>query len=121
MAIILPSNKILLTKSNDNIDKINHSSENPSVCPSCKGDKTIMTDSKTGEINCSKCGMVLSDKMSNFRLDGRPIVMDETEGKTTTGLLSWRFVWDYLLSLERKIRMRIEIKLNHPCFRQCID
>src|SRR5262249_24939539 len=88
MAIILPSNKILLTKSNDNIDKINHSSENPSVCPSCKRDNTIITDSKTGEIICSKCGMVLSDKMSNFRLDGRPIVMDETEGKTTEGKIT---------------------------------
>ena len=88
MVTILPSNKILVTKSNDNIDKINRSSENPSVCPSCKGDNTIITDPKTGEIICSKCGMVLSDKLSNIRSDGRPIVMDETEGKTTTGLPS---------------------------------
>jgi transcription initiation factor TFIIB len=32
--------------------------------------------------------MVLSDKLSNIRSDGRPIVMDETEGKTGTGLPS---------------------------------
>jgi transcription initiation factor TFIIB len=78
----------LVTKSNDNIDKINRSSENHSDCPSCKGDNTIITDPKTGEIICSKCGMVLSDKLSNIRSDGRPIVMNETEGKTTTGLPS---------------------------------
>jgi len=75
MVTILPSNKILITKSNNNIDK-HFSSENPSVCPSCKRDNTIITDSKIGEIICSKCGMVLSDKLSNFRLDGRPIAMD---------------------------------------------
>ena len=46
MVTILPSNKILVTESNDNIDKINRSSENPSVCPSCKGDNTIITDPK---------------------------------------------------------------------------
>jgi len=85
MVTILPSNKILLTKSNDNIDKINRSSE---VCPLCKGDSTVITDPKTGEIICSKCGMVLSDKFSAIRSDGRPIVMDETEGKTITGLPS---------------------------------
>ena len=50
MVTILPSNKILVTKSNDNIDKINRSSENHSDCPSCKGDNTIITDPKTGEI-----------------------------------------------------------------------
>ena len=32
--------------------------------------------------------MVHLDKLSNIRSDGRPIVMDETEGKTTTGLPS---------------------------------
>jgi len=85
MITILPSNKILVTKSNDNIDKINRSSE---VCPSCKRDSTVITDPKTGEIICSKCGMVLSDKFSAIRSDGSPIVMDETEGKTTTGLPS---------------------------------
>jgi transcription initiation factor TFIIB len=85
MVKTLPSNKILVTKSNDNMDKINRSSE---VCPSCKRDNTIITDHKTGEIICSKCGMVLSDKLSNMRSDGRPIVMDETEGKASTGLPS---------------------------------
>ncbi|MGC2572489.1 MAG: TFIIB-type zinc ribbon-containing protein, partial [Candidatus Nitrosopolaris sp.] len=80
MVTILPSNKILVTKSNDNIDKINRSLE---VCPSCKRDSTVITDPKTGEIICSNCGMVLSEKLSAIRSDGRPIVMDETEGKTT--------------------------------------
>jgi ribosomal protein L37AE/L43A len=84
MVTILPSNKILVTKSNDNIDKINRSLE---VCPSCKRDSTVITDPKTGEIICDKCGMVLLDKLSAIRSDGCPIVTDETEGKTTTGLL----------------------------------
>lgn len=39
-------------------------------------------------ISCSAhCGMVLSDKLSNIRSDRRPIVMDETEGKTRTEAL----------------------------------
>ena len=84
MVTILPSNKILVTKSNDNIDKINRSSE---VCPSCKRDSTVITDPKTGEIICSNCGMVLSEKLSAIRSDGCTIVTDETEG-TTTGLPS---------------------------------
>jgi hypothetical protein len=50
MVTILPSNKILVTKSHDNIDKINRSSESHSDCPSCKGDSTIITDPKTREI-----------------------------------------------------------------------
>jgi transcription initiation factor TFIIB len=88
MVTILPSNRILITKSNDNIDKINRPSETPSVCPSCKRENTIITDPKIGEIICSKCGMVLSDKLSNMRSDKHPYVMDESEGRTSTGLPS---------------------------------
>ncbi len=86
--VSVPSNEVSIMKSKDNIDKINHASENPSVCPSCKRDHTIITDPKTAEVICSKCGIVLSDKLSNMKSERSMSVIGETEGRTKTGLHS---------------------------------
>ena len=42
---------------NQKIVMINFTSETPRVCPLCKSDNAIITDSKSGEVICSKCGM----------------------------------------------------------------
>ncbi|MDQ6667714.1 MAG: transcription initiation factor IIB, partial [Thermoproteota archaeon] len=37
----------------------------------CKEDQTIITDLLTGEIVCSKCGLVISDKIQDTRQEWR--------------------------------------------------
>ncbi|MGC2570535.1 MAG: TFIIB-type zinc ribbon-containing protein [Candidatus Nitrosopolaris sp.] len=41
--------------------------QDSSVCSICKKDKTIITDLDFGEIVCSKCGQVISDKIQDSR------------------------------------------------------
>ena len=78
--VIVSSNRILINESKDDNDNVNSTSETSSVCPSCKSDNAIITDSKSGEIICSKCGMVVSER--------RTFVIDKTEGRRRTGLPS---------------------------------
>jgi len=83
--VIISSNKILVNKSKDDNDNLNSSLETSTVCPSCKRDNAIITDSKSGEIICSRCGMVVSDKMLERRREWRTFAIDETEGRARTG------------------------------------
>jgi len=46
-------------------------------CPSC-GDKKMVTDQNTGELFCGKCGLVLTDKISDTGAEWRSFANDET-------------------------------------------
>ena len=54
-------------------------------CPSCSNKKTI-TDSDSGEVVCSKCGRVLSDKLLETGQEWRTFAADETDTRARTGM-----------------------------------
>jgi transcription initiation factor TFIIB len=54
-------------------------------CPSCSN-KKIITDSESGEVVCSKCGRVLSDKLLETGPEWRTFTADETEVRVRTGM-----------------------------------
>jgi len=55
--IIDSQDKILVSESKDSNANVNFTLETPTICPLCKSDNAIITDSKSGEVICSKCGM----------------------------------------------------------------
>ena len=65
--VIVSSNRILLNESKDDNDIVNSKSETSTVCPLCKSDNAIITDPKSGEVICTKCGMVVSDRIQETR------------------------------------------------------
>jgi transcription initiation factor TFIIB len=79
--VMLSSNGIFMNKLKD--DNVNSISETSTVCPLCKGDNAIITDPKSGEIICSKCGMVILDKSLEQRTHWQ---RNATEGIVRTGL-----------------------------------
>jgi transcription initiation factor TFIIB len=53
----------------------------------CKEDQTIITDLLTGEIVCSKCGLVISDKIQDTRQEWRDFVnSEEAKDRKRTGM-----------------------------------
>src|ERR1700739_123025 len=54
-------------------------------CPSCSN-KKIITDSESGEVVCSKCGRVLSDKLLETGQEWRTFAADETDTRARTGM-----------------------------------
>ena len=56
--VIVSSNRIFMNK--PKVDNVNSIAETSTVCPLCKVDNAIITDPKSGEIICSKCGMGVS-------------------------------------------------------------
>ncbi|MFB5624514.1 MAG: transcription initiation factor IIB family protein, partial [Nitrosopumilus sp.] len=52
-------------------------------CPSC-GDKKMVTDQTTGELFCSKCGLVVTDKIADTGAEWRSFSNDEGN-KARTG------------------------------------
>jgi transcription initiation factor TFIIB len=52
-------------------------------CPSC-GDKKMITDQNTGELFCSKCGLVVTDKIADTGAEWRSFSNDEGN-KARTG------------------------------------
>ena len=51
--------------------------QNSIVCSICKKDQTIITDLDSGEIVCSKCGVVISDKIQDTRQEWRDFANSE--------------------------------------------
>ena len=49
---------------------------NSPKCPSC-GDKKMVTDQNTGELFCSKCGLVVTDKIADTGAEWRSFSNDE--------------------------------------------
>src|SRR6266704_2500379 len=61
--------------------------QNSIVCSMCKEDQTIITDLLTGEIVCSKCGLVISDKIQDTRQEWRDFVnSEEAKDRRRTGM-----------------------------------
>jgi hypothetical protein len=56
------------------------------VCSICKKDKTIITDLDRGEIVCSKCGLVISDKIQDSRQEWRDFGISEAKVRRRTGM-----------------------------------
>jgi len=65
------------------VDNVNSVSETSTVCPLCKSDNAIITDPKSGEVICSKCGMVILDKSLERKTHWQ---RNATEGRARTGL-----------------------------------
>jgi len=52
----------------------------PIICPICKRSDRVVTDPESGEIVCSNCGMVISDKMQDIdRPERRVFLSSEQE------------------------------------------
>ena len=83
--VTVPSKKILVNKSKHDIEDVNSALETLTLCHLCKSDNAIITDPKSGEIICSRCGMVVSDKLLEKRQEWRTFAIDESEGRTRTG------------------------------------
>ncbi len=83
--VTVPSKKILVNKSKHDIEDVNSALETFTLCPLCKSDNAIITDPKSGEIICSRCGMVVSDKLLEKRQEWRTFAIDESEDRTRTG------------------------------------
>ena len=61
--------------------------QDPIVCSICKKDQTIITDEVTGEIVCSKCGLVISDKIQDTRQEWRDFLnTEEARDRRRTGM-----------------------------------
>ena len=85
--VIVSSNKMLVNKSK-NDDNVNSALETFTLCPSCKTDNAIITDPKSGEIICSRCGMVVSDNLLESRQEWHTFDIDKSVGRARTGLPS---------------------------------
>ena len=62
---------------------LNNSMMSSPKCPSC-GDQKIVTDQNTGELFCSKCGLVITDKIVDTGAEWRSFSNDEGN-KARTG------------------------------------
>ena len=61
--------------------------QNSIVCSTCKKDQSIITDEVTGEIVCSKCGLVISDKIQDTRQEWRDFLnTEEARDRRRTGM-----------------------------------
>ncbi len=61
------------------------------VCPSCKDDDNIITDPESGEIVCSRCGQVISDKILETGPEWRVFGSDQSSSSNSrirTGMSS---------------------------------
>ena len=77
MVVDIGLKKILTDASkDDNNDNVVSIIPKPVVCSICKSDNVI-TDPESGEIICSQCGMVISDKIQETRQDSRTFLNSE--------------------------------------------
>jgi len=60
------------------------------ICPSCKVEDNIISDPESGEMICSKCGRVISDKMQEIGPEWRAFGSDQNsnENRIRTGMSS---------------------------------
>ena len=56
------------------------------TCSTCNTDQTIITDPETGEIVCSKCGLVICEKVEdNSHQERRAFSIEEANLRSRTG------------------------------------
>ena len=86
--VIISSNRILINESKDDSNNVNSTSQTFTVCSLCKSDNAIITDPKSGEVICSKCGMVVSDKIQETRQESRRLfnTAEESKERGRTGM-----------------------------------
>jgi transcription initiation factor TFIIB len=61
--------------------------QNSIVCSICKKDQTIITDLDSGEVVCSKCGLVISDKIQDIKQEWRNFANSEqAKDRRRTGI-----------------------------------
>ena len=98
--MIVPPNKILINKSkDDDIDVTDSTPYTPTFCPQCILNNTIITDPKSGDIVCTKCGMVIPDNLLEMKPEWHSrIAINERETKAGTGLRSSLAIHDMGLS-----------------------
>ena len=85
--MIVPSNKILINKSkNDVIDLTDSTSSSPTCCRQCNLNNTIITEPKSGDVVCSNCGMVIPDNLLDMKPEWQKVAINGPEMKARTGL-----------------------------------
>ena len=58
-----------------------------SICPMCRDQRMIITDTNSGETICSKCGMIVLDKTQNINQpEWRAFSNEEHEDRSRTGI-----------------------------------
>ena len=61
--------------------------QNSIVCSTCKKGQTIISDLDSGEIVCSKCGVVISDKIHDTRQEWRDfLISEQAKDRRRTGM-----------------------------------
>ncbi len=83
--MIVPSNKILINKSKDDIDVTDSTSYNPTCCPQCNLNNTIIAEPKSGDVVCSNCGMMIPDNLLEMEPKWQKVAINEAEIKARTG------------------------------------
>jgi len=73
-------NRVLTQTSEDN-NTVYHTS----ACPLCKSE-SLITDTESGEVICSKCGMVISDKIQETKARGFLKFADASNERARTGM-----------------------------------
>ena len=87
MVVDIVLKKIFIDKSKDDKNKDNAVSilQKPFVCSICKSN-SVITDPESAEIVCSKCGMVISDKIQETREESRTFLNNEAQDTRRTGM-----------------------------------
>jgi transcription initiation factor TFIIB len=85
--------------------------QSSNTCPMCKDHLLIITDPDSGETICSKCGMIVLDKIQNINQpEWRAFPNDKQEDRSRTGIPTSLAIHDMglPLSLEEPIEMQLE-------------
>ena len=87
MVVDIALKKIFIDTSKDDKNNDNAVSilQKPVVCSICKSNNVI-TDPESAEIVCSKCGMVISDKIQETKQGSRTFLDNEAEDRRRTGM-----------------------------------
>jgi transcription initiation factor TFIIB len=87
MVVDIALKKIFIDTSKDDKNNDNAVSilQKPVVCSICKSNNVI-TDPESAEIVCSKCGMVISDKIQETRQESRTFLNNKAEDRRRTGM-----------------------------------
>ena len=87
MGVDIALKKIFIDTSKDhkNNDNAVFIFQKPVVCSICKSNNVI-TDPEAADIVCSKCGMVISDKIQETRQESRTFLANEVEDRRRTGM-----------------------------------
>jgi transcription initiation factor TFIIB len=82
--MIIPPNEIVINKSKADLDVTDSTSYSPTCCPQCNLNNTIITEPKSGDIVCSKCGMVIPDNLLEMKPEWHTVAINGPEVKART-------------------------------------